>query len=228
MTTVNNPNIIISIKDGIKSSFENINNVIITEIVTINQQTIPIMVNNNINNNIINEIVQYCNKLDNSIKYSHSLKEIGSYLSDLVELFNCDVNDTVLNTKFIQDCVDMFILTDNKHINTKIYCDKDYSIKYNNITIKQVLLNLISNAYKYNYDNGYITVKVYKKGQSIVLSVYNTGCGLLSNCKNICNVNYHNVESNKLGLNHCIYLLDNPTITIESCENEYFKIDVEL
>ncbi len=47
--------------------------------------------------------------------------------------------------------------------------------------LKQVLLNLISNAVKYNVDNGRITINISAKDQEIQMTVADTGQGISSN-----------------------------------------------
>lgn len=225
-----NPDLVfIKIQNNNKVLYRNVNNRIDINVKPIDTATTDFNVDNiNINNNMINNIIKNCNKLDNSIKYSDNIKTIGCYLSDLVSLFKTEMMGlTLLNNKFINDCFDMFLF-DNKNIMVSIYCDKNYIIGYNPVIVKQILVNLISNAYKYNCNNGNIIIKVIEYNQQIHLTVYNTGCGLNNNFKNIGNLKYHNVESNKLGLNNCIYLLDNPTISIESCKNKYFSITISF
>lgn len=224
--------IYVEIKDVCKTIYQNINNkVVITACKREedNKSVIPSMNINNLycNEKLINKIIFYCDKLDNNIKYSDSIKDTSKYLLNLV---NTCINDkpAIINYKMIQDCVNMFHIYDNKNIKVNIYCDKNYELNYNNTIIKQILLNLISNAYKYNYENGNIIIKLYEYNKKKYLEIFNTGRGLdISNY--VCNSNCCcKVDSNKIGLNCCIDLLDNPNIIIESCKHKYFNIKIEF
>ena len=212
-----------------KVLYRNVDNKIDINVKPLNTITTDINVDNiNINNNMINNIIKNCDKLDSNIKYSNNIKNIGIYLSDLVSLFRSETQgNVIINDTFINECLDLFSHYD-KNISVNVYCDRNYKINYNPLIIKQVLVNLISNAYKYNYKYGNIIIKVCEYNQQVHLTVHNTGCGLHDNYINIGNLKYYNVDSNRLGLNNCIYLLDNPTINIESCKNKYFNITISF
>jgi signal transduction histidine kinase len=56
--------------------------------------------------------------------------------------------------------------------------DSPYQLVGDADRLKQVLLNLVSNAIKYNVENGRITLAAHREGQEISLSVRDTGPGI--------------------------------------------------
>lgn len=67
---------------------------------------------------------------------------------------------------------------DKKNISLKYEIDVNLSITANRDRIKQMLINLIDNAIKYNTENGSVTVKARKTEGRMVISVRDTGIGI--------------------------------------------------
>jgi signal transduction histidine kinase len=172
--------------------------------------------NISVDNNIINNIIKYCNKLDESVKYHNNIKAISNYLSELLQLFDSKRETfTIVDKSFIDDCFDLFV-GDSKNVTVNIECNDAYKIQYSPIVVKQVLLNIISNAYKYNCENGQISIRLFEdEDAKLYLYAYNT----VSNDINIC-------ETNKLGLSNCIHLLTKSDIVIENYRGKYFSITI--
>jgi two-component system, OmpR family, phosphate regulon sensor histidine kinase PhoR len=64
--------------------------------------------------------------------------------------------------------------------NIKITCDIDYGlkIKANSDRIKQLLINLIDNAIKYNIQNGSVNIRAYRSEGRLIIRVRDTGIGI--------------------------------------------------
>ena len=214
-----NPNILyLNIDNNNKVIYQNINNkVIIKKNALILNKYSNVKLNKD-NNIYINNIIKYCKKLDKNIKHCETINNIVLYLHNLTTMFVNDKTYTTINKKFIYDCVNMF--HNKRNISVSIYCKKSFKVDYTELTMKQVMINIISNAIKYNYDNGNIIIKVFgTNSNKVCISVYNTGYGLS---------NKNTIDGNKLGLKHCLSLLNNPKVTIESLKNKYFILNLYI
>lgn len=164
------------------------------------------------NNQIVQELVKCCNDIDNNVKYSKEIKNISHHLEDLCG-YNKILNG-VINKEFIDSCLTMFKCYNYKNINVNIECDIEYITKYDYLTLKCIVLNLLSNAYKYNKYNGNIDIFVDENS----LQVYNTVCE-----------DFSNIESNKIGLLYCEKIMkEKPKIDFEYNKSNYFVIKIEL
>lgn len=67
-----------------------------------------------------------------------------------------------------------------------IACDPD--------KLERVMLNLLSNAVKFNSENGKIYINIYDKGESVIISVKDTGIGIPENKLNIVFDRFRQVE----------------------------------
>jgi two-component system phosphate regulon sensor histidine kinase PhoR len=56
--------------------------------------------------------------------------------------------------------------------------DDNLSINVNRDRIKQMLINLIDNAIKYNSENGYVLVKICKQDGKIIFTIKDSGIGI--------------------------------------------------
>ncbi|MDD2401281.1 MAG: ATP-binding protein [Clostridia bacterium] len=65
-----------------------------------------------------------------------------------------------------------------KNITIEIEIPEELGIKANKNRIKQMMINLLDNAVKYNVDNGSIRIKAFHSKDGIVISVRDTGIGI--------------------------------------------------
>ena len=106
--------------------------------------------------------------------------------------------------------------------------DKSLNLFTDRHALKHILLNLISNAIKYNVENGKIFVRCEKDGSQVILSVRDTGIGIPS--EKIANVfepfdrlgKGENIAGTGIGLTICKKLADllDATISVASTVNE--------
>ena len=124
------------------------------------------------------------------------------------------------------------------------FCSGDEPVYWNTdvLSLKKILRNLVSNAFKYTEPQGVIDVSVRIEHDTLLIKVYNTGKGIAeADMKNIFDRfqilgdlegnNYTRMTSrNGLGLFIChsmVHLL-NGEIKVESKENEYAEFIVTL
>lgn len=69
---------------------------------------------------------------------------------------------------------------DKKEVSLIMDVGDDLKIRASRNRIKQMLINLIENAIKYNIDHGSVTVKAYRTEGKVVISVKDTGIGIPS------------------------------------------------
>jgi two-component system phosphate regulon sensor histidine kinase PhoR len=69
-------------------------------------------------------------------------------------------------------------IAENKNIALKLEADTGITIAANRNRIKQMLINLIENAIKYNITGGNVLAKAYKTEGKIVISIKDTGIGI--------------------------------------------------
>ena len=126
---------------------------------------------------------QHSNEVVNAGKYLLSL------IDDLLEISTIEANKLELNIEnkklldIIHECLDMIQASSVSDLNVSVVFDKtgcnDLSVLVDIVRAKQVLLNLLSNAYKYNKTNGTINLHCKKIDDSHVrIYVTDTGQGI--------------------------------------------------
>lgn len=97
-----------------------------------------------------------------------------------IETKQKDTNIGSYNLKaIVEDVVSVLQVTaDKKSISLNYEVEEDLNIKANRDRIKQMLINLIDNAIKYNSDNGSVYVRAWKSEGRTVISVRDTGIGI--------------------------------------------------
>lgn len=126
---------------------------------------------------------QHANEVVNAGKYLLSL------IDDLLEISTIEANKLELNiesikaTAIIDECISLISASDIDALNVSIIFDKSGCNELNtlvdSIRLKQVLLNLLSNACKYNKQNGSITINCKAVNKSkIRISITDTGQGI--------------------------------------------------
>jgi len=108
--------------------------------------------------NLINDILQ--------------LSEIESTMKDS-DIISHNINDTL---KEIYDILESS--AQKKGVSLDFEIGDNILINANKNRIKQMLINLVDNAIKYNIDNGTVTVKVTDEKGIIIFSIKDTGIGI--------------------------------------------------
>lgn len=111
-------------------------------------------------------------RLSNLINDILQLSEIENTMTDS-DIISHNINDTF---KEIYDILESF--AEKKGIQLHFEIEENITIDANKNRIKQMLINLIDNAIKYNKDNGTVTVKVIKEEGKITFIIKDTGIGI--------------------------------------------------
>ncbi len=121
----------------------------------------------------INEIIDAGNHLLNLINGVLNLSEIESGKAIL------NIEEVELN-KIIDKClvmVDSFLNKKNITVNNNIG-EHNYKVMADSVRLKQVILNLLNNAIKYNNENGSITIRYKIVSNVIRVGIVDTGVGI--------------------------------------------------
>ncbi len=125
------------------------------------------------------------------LKQLNQIKEAGNHLLVLInEVLNLSqiesgkltINKTSINlNKVVNECLDISLETSKKkNIDiTYLQSNRDYFVLVDPIRLKQILLNLISNAIKYNKTEGKVELSCeLKRGDKLVFKVKDSGIGI--------------------------------------------------
>lgn len=113
-------------------------------------------------------------------------KRLARLVGELLDLARMDAGTVQLNIKpfDINELIRITILRFEKQINAKsVSVNIDFQQEQANVTadkdsISRVLTNLFENALKFNFEHGYIDIKVKSKGGKYEISVENSGIGI--------------------------------------------------
>ncbi len=122
-------------------------------------------------------------------KYAHTIKSNAEKLNNLVQeiidfrrietgnkvyrIESCNINN--ICTEIAGSFTD---LAEENHINFSLNISSTIIWNLDQNCITKILNNLISNAFKYTVENGFISVTVYTEKDELILKVYNTGKGI--------------------------------------------------
>ncbi len=106
-------------------------------------------------------------------------------INDILQLSEIETNQKDTNIgvyhlkPIVEDVVSMLQgAADKKHVSLDYKVDDHLSIRANRDRIKQMLINLIDNAIKYNTENGSVSVKAWKVEGRVMITVKDTGIGI--------------------------------------------------
>ena len=109
-------------------------------------------------NNLIQEIIDF-----RRIETGNKIRKIES----------CNINN--ICSEIANSFTD---LAEENHVNFSINIASTIIWNVDQSCIIKILNNLISNAFKYTHENGFINVTVYTQDNELILKVYNTGKGI--------------------------------------------------
>lgn len=120
-------------------------------------------------------------------KASTNLDRLSILIKDLDEISKLESGELPINytefdiTILIKEVIDSLELKAKKHNITMIFKDKYDStsrVRADREKIRQVLVNLISNSFKYGIENGTTSVKLFELHDQLLVEVTDNGCGI--------------------------------------------------
>ena len=130
---------------------------------------------------------------DKTREFAANINEAGRHLSDLInqvlDLTSIETGDTSVNlkplslTEIMQECVQLLRPMASEH-EVVLLCeygqcigDKQFVLA-DAMRLRQVLINLVSNAIKYNTKDGMVILRCVHQNSSIMVEVSDTGLGI--------------------------------------------------
>lgn len=126
-------------------------------------------------------------KLKAHLKSMHDASDhLNQLIDDLLEIARSDSGTLVLKVQSVdlvlavqQVVHELQSIADARGITiTYINANETYKVQADESKLKEVISNLISNAIKYNKDNGSITITFIDNGEQITTEIHDTGYGI--------------------------------------------------
>lgn len=178
-------------------------------------------------------------------QYAQHIKDSGNHLLELIiaylekqELQNAPIDQDVDST-----IAEAIAMTGHRTKNRKVVfepsCHKNYYTTLKSFQLKQVLINLITNAAKYSGDGSIITIKQrVLKNNNLLITVSDTGTGIAEeNIKELCqpfkradNVLSSDIDGQGIGLSLVFGIVEaaKGSVTISSRKNRGTTIYITL
>jgi len=127
----------------------------------------------------ISEVIELSDMLHQQVNYTYTL------LNNLLEWSRAlrkkiSFNPKLLNLKEViaERAASNKVLAENKHISLEYSADKHLTITADEDMLDTILRNLITNAIKFSYENGKITITAEERADDILISVADQGKGM--------------------------------------------------
>lgn len=186
---------------------------------------------------ITNERLKYLNdevsRFSNLLGNLDILKEFESQSIDL-NFQKVDLNEIISSV-----CNEFYMTAKNKNVNIiyNVKKDKNYEIIGDRDSLKQVFINVISNAIKFNKSNGFVLINLYKDKKSIIVEIQDNGIGISEEDKPFIferlyrgDKSRNNIEGKGIGLTIVKNILElhSGYIYVESKEDDGTKFTIEF
>jgi heavy metal sensor kinase len=110
---------------------------------------------------------------------------LSNMIEDLLMLYKSETGQIKLDIKkvniaklLMELLEDMKILAEKNEVNLKVGRIEEVFVDGDEMKLKQLFLNLIDNAIKYNKKNGVVEINVENQGEFVNISVSDTGIGI--------------------------------------------------
>jgi two-component system phosphate regulon sensor histidine kinase PhoR len=123
-------------------------------------------------------------KKDMLNKVQKEVTHMSTLINDILTISRLETKDVLVNKyplrvkSIVEDVVSsLFLEANKKEVIIYTSCD-DIIYEADAQHMHQILNNLVSNAIKYNKDNGKVTIKIYEKISHLYIEVVDTGIGI--------------------------------------------------
>ncbi|MBC8047074.1 MAG: sensor histidine kinase [Fimbriimonadaceae bacterium] len=120
-------------------------------------------------------------------KAMRNVERMVTVVDDLESIANLETRELPLQyenfdvTELTKDVFDdLEIVAKNHKIKMRIKegCDKSFYVSADKKLVREVLVNLVSNAIKYGKDNGIVSAGIYNMGENILIEISDDGIGI--------------------------------------------------
>lgn len=117
---------------------------------------------------------------DEVIRFGKLLNNLDVLKEFEDESINIELEEILLDEFIIELANDFYLEAKSKNIEFSYSIDKDsiYIILGDRDKLRQVFINLISNAIKFTESNGIVSINLYKENNKIIVEVVDTGVGI--------------------------------------------------
>ncbi|WMJ81706.1 HAMP domain-containing sensor histidine kinase [Clostridium sp. MB40-C1] len=186
---------------------------------------------------ITNERLKYLN--DEVNRFSNLLGNLDILKEFEHKSVNLNFQKVDLNEVISLVCNEFYMIAKSKNINIiyDVKKDKTYEIIGDRDKLKQVFINVMSNAIKFNKSNGFVIVRLYKDKKRIIVEIEDNGVGISEEDKPFIferlyrgDKSRNNIEGNGIGLTIVKNILElhSGYIYVESKESEGTKFTIIL
>lgn len=176
----------------------------------------------------LNIIVKESDRLTNMVE---ELLDFSRFVSEKVEL---DRQKTDVSQLIDYIRKHMITRAKKENINFTAVCEEIPEIDLDRNKLKQVLLNLLGNAFKFTQPGGNVALRAFHDQGQVVFKVEDNGCGISSEELPFVKEKFYKGKNSKsqtgLGLSICdeIVRLHNGELTIESRQGEGTVVTVKI
>ena len=179
-------------------------------------------------NDGLNIIVKESDRLTNMVE---ELLDFSRFVNDKKDLIK---EETDISTLFDYVKKHMRTRAINDKINFTVSCEKLPLVDLDKNKIKQVLINLLGNSFKFTQPGGNVTLRAFKDDNCLVILVEDTGCGISEEELPLVKEKFFKGKSSKsqtgLGLSICdeIIKMHDGSLNIKSEINNGTVVEVRL
>lgn len=176
----------------------------------------------------LNIIVKESDRLSNMVE---ELLDFSRFVSDKVELKK-DKTEVATIVEYIRK--HMSSRAKKEGINFTVTCDAAPEAEFDRNKIKQVLLNLLGNSFKFTQPGGNVSLNAYTAGNYLIFRVEDNGCGISAEDLPLVKEKFYKGKNSKsqtgLGLSICneIVKMHGGSMSIESEVDKGTAVTVSL
>ncbi len=176
----------------------------------------------------LNIIVKESDRLTNMVE---ELLDFSRFVSGKVELYK-EKTDVAAIIDYIRK--HMRTRAKQENINFSAVCEQMPEVEIDRNKIKQVLLNLLGNSFKFTQPGGMVSLRAFQEGNRLIFQVEDNGCGISSEELPLVKEKFYKGKNSKsqtgLGLSICdeIVRLHQGELTIESQHEKGTLVTVRL
>ncbi len=176
----------------------------------------------------LNIIVKESDRLTNMVE---ELLDFSRFVSGKVELYK-EKTDVAAIIDYIRK--HMRTRAKQENINFSAVCEQMPEVEIDRNKIKQVLLNLLGNSFKFTQPGGMVSLRAFQEDNRLIFQVEDNGCGISSEDLPLVKEKFYKGKNSKsqtgLGLSICdeIVRLHQGELTIESQHEKGTLVTVRL